>query len=202
MGCTEADVPGCAGGRDWSQVVWHSAAHVLGAALQARFGDDVLLCDGPPLKEDSNNGGFFYEMFINNNVRVDDSLHGDVAKLAKGIVKDKQRFRRLQVDKATARALFAGNRFKLGLIDSIPDDDVITVYRCGDFVDLCRGPHVPHTGLLKVWSRCRTRHHRFHSEMGGPACSAEALTPLLPVWSTVVCVSRCDCCCARDRALQ
>jgi threonyl-tRNA synthetase len=130
--------------------MWHSAAHVLGAALQAYFGDDVLLCDGPPQREDSSTGGFFYEMFIQGDVRLSDAFNPDLLRLARGLVKDKQRFQRLQVDRDAARALFAGNRFKLGLIDSIPAGDPITVYRCGDFLDLCRGPHVPHTGLLKV----------------------------------------------------
>ena len=46
--------------------------------------------------------------------------------------------------------MFASNPFKLAVIDAIPDGAPITLYRCGDFVDLCRGPHVPHTGLVKV----------------------------------------------------
>ncbi len=110
----------------------------------------MLLCDGPPLKEDSSAGGFFYEMFLTDDVRVTDALYSDVAAAAAAFAKGKHRFVRLEVTRASAAALFAGNRFKLGLIDSIPEGDPITVYRCGDFVDLCRGPHIPHTGFVKV----------------------------------------------------
>ena len=82
------------------------------------------------------------------NVRPDSQR--DLCGLCLGDRLTLLRFQRLTVDKPTARALFATNRFKLGLIDSIPEGDPITVYRCGEFIDLCRGPHVPHTGLLKV----------------------------------------------------
>ncbi|MDR3741932.1 MAG: hypothetical protein P4L40_23160 [Terracidiphilus sp.] len=42
------------------------------------------------------------------------------------------------------------SRFKLALIDSLGPDAILSLYRCGDFVDLCRGPHLPHTGIIKV----------------------------------------------------
>jgi threonyl-tRNA synthetase len=118
--------------------------------MQDHFGDVVLLCDGPPLREDSGGGGFFYEMCMADDTRITDSHFDAIMHAAKAVVKSRQRFYRLEVDRATARQFFSGNRFKLGLIDSIPDGDVISLYRCGNFIDLCRGPHVPHTGVIKV----------------------------------------------------
>ena len=49
-----------------------------------------------------------------------------------------------------ALGMFRENKFKIELIEGLPEDDTITLYRCGPFVDLCRGPHVPNTGMLKA----------------------------------------------------
>ena len=66
-----------------------------------------------------------------------------------------QNFERMSVSKEFALKMFEYNRFKKQIIESIPDGDEITLYRSGDFVDLCRGPHLQHTGKIKVCSmRC------------------------------------------------
>jgi Threonyl and Alanyl tRNA synthetase second additional domain len=123
----------------------------LGAALQEYFGDGAKLTDGPPLTEDtSGGGGFFYELYLSNRRKVTDADFEALTKIAKKLIKSKARFDSVVVDKATAAKVFAGNPFKLALLDIIPPHDPITLYRCGDFVDLCRGPHVPHTGIIKV----------------------------------------------------
>ena len=138
---------------DVVQVLWHSAAHILGAAVQEHFGNRAMLCDGPPLKEDSSGGGgYFYEMFLTDDARVTDADYDALVKAAKKLMKAKSRFDKLAVSKAFAKRVFATNPFKCALIDSIPEGDAITLYRCGEFVDLCRGPHVPHTGYIKVRS--------------------------------------------------
>jgi threonyl-tRNA synthetase len=134
-----------------SQVLWHSAAHVLGAALQEHFGGGAQMTDGPPLTEDaSGGGGFFYEFYLSDGRRITDADFEALTKISKKLIKSKARFDSVVVDKATAAKVFADNPFKLALLDVIPPHDPITLYRCGDFVDLCRGPHVPHTGIIKV----------------------------------------------------
>ena len=132
------------------QVMWHSAAHVLGAAVEAEFGAAAQLTDGPPLRESDGGGGFFYELHLADGRALTPAEFPAVLKRTKKIIKSKKRFNRLQVDRATAERMFAGNRFKLAMLRSIPDGEPLSVYRCGDFVDLCRGPHVPHTGVFKV----------------------------------------------------
>ena len=127
------------------EVFWHSSAHVLGQALEALHGDDVLLCDGPALEE----GGFFYEMWLAGDERVAEADYKGIEKLVKKFVKKRQSFQRLEVTREFARTMFADNRFKLEMLDRIPAGEAVTLYRCGDFVDLCRGPHLPHSGLLK-----------------------------------------------------
>jgi threonyl-tRNA synthetase len=69
----------------------------------------------------------------------------------KQIIKAKHAFERLELSKEQAMDLFSYNKFKTYLIDSkIPDGGHTSVYRIGDFIDLCTGPHVPHTGHIKV----------------------------------------------------
>lgn len=135
-------------------MLWHSAAHILGAALQEHFGDGTMLTDGPPLSEDAGGGGFFYELYLSNGRRLTDADFEALTRIAKKVAKGKSRFDKLQVSKAEAAAVFEDNPFKLALLDKIPASDPITLYRCGDFVDLCRGPHVPHTGIIKVCLPC------------------------------------------------
>lgn len=68
----------------------------------------------------------------------------------KQIVKEKQPFERLEMTKDELREMFAYNQFKLRIINEKIDTDKTTVYRCGSLIDLCRGPHVRHTGKIKA----------------------------------------------------
>ena len=65
-------------------------------------------------------------------------------------IKEKHAFERVQITKAEALDMFKENKFKLEMISAFPDEEVITCYRCGPMVDLCTGPHVPDTGVLKA----------------------------------------------------
>lgn len=72
------------------------------------------------------------------------------------IIKQKQKFERLVVTKEELLRLFEGNPFKEQIISSkVPDGSRSTVYRCGDLVDLCRGPHLPNTGRIKAFAATR-----------------------------------------------
>ena len=107
-----------------------------------KFQDQIELCDGPSLDE----GGFFYEMFLQGKLTISPSDFDELNRLIKTIIKQKQRFERLEVTREAAQEAFQDNSFKLKMLQSIPDDQSITLYRCGQFIDLCRGPHVEHTG--------------------------------------------------------
>jgi len=142
------------------QVFWHSSAHVLGEACERRY-EGCCLGYGPPLPE----GGFFYDMSLaeGKTLGPDDYKHvEDVAKIA---VKEKQPFERLELPKEVLlemfkvrflfRASFGAdeqyNKYKQHYIqDKVPDGTSSTVYRCGPLIDLCLGPHVPHTGRIKT----------------------------------------------------
>ena len=72
--------------------------------------------------------------------------------MIKKIVKAKHRFERLELSKEEALDLFSYNRFKTYLIETkVPDDGLTSAYRVGDFIDLCTGPHLPHTGHVRAF---------------------------------------------------
>ncbi|KAI0058375.1 threonyl-tRNA synthetase [Artomyces pyxidatus] len=125
------------------KVFWHSSAHVLGESAERHYG--CHLCLGPPTDD-----GFFYEMAIEDRpVSITD--YPALEKLAESAVKEKQKFERLVVPKETLLEMFSYNKYKKYLIETkVPDGTSTTVYRCGPMVDLCVGPHIPHTGKIKA----------------------------------------------------
>ncbi|KAI0826196.1 threonyl-tRNA synthetase [Irpex lacteus] len=124
------------------RVFWHSSAHVLGESAERHYG--CHLCVGPPTED-----GFFYEMAIDERP-VTNNDYPALEKLVDSVIKEKQKFERLVVPKETLLEMFAYNKYKRQLIESkIPDGTSTTVYRCGPMIDLCVGPHIPHTGKIK-----------------------------------------------------
>lgn len=129
------------------QVFWHSSAHMLGEACEHHY--HCHLCIGPPLQE----GGFYYEMAIPDAKTVSPSEFSRLESLVQKIQQEKQPFERLILSKEDLLKMFQDNPYKCHLIRSkIQDGDKSTVYRCGPLIDLCRGPHVPHTGYIKAFS--------------------------------------------------
>ncbi|KAF8065195.1 hypothetical protein FPV67DRAFT_1501757 [Lyophyllum atratum] len=126
------------------KVFWHSSAHVLGEAAERHYG--CLLCLGPPTDD-----GFFYEMGIQDRP-VSNTDYPALEKVAESAIKEKQKFERLVVSKEKLLEMFNYNSYKQYLIETkIPDGTSTTVYRCGPMIDLCVGPHIPHTGKIKAF---------------------------------------------------
>ncbi|KAJ7337348.1 hypothetical protein DFH08DRAFT_876556 [Mycena albidolilacea] len=125
------------------KVFWHSSAHVLGEAAERHYG--CHLCLGPPTDD-----GFFYEMGIQDRA-VSATDYPALEKVSESAVKEKQKFERLVVKKETLLEMFNYNKYKKYLIETkVPDGTSTTVYRCGPMIDLCVGPHIPHTGKIKA----------------------------------------------------
>ncbi len=127
-------------------VFWHSSAHVLGEGCECHFG--AHLCFGPPTED-----GFFYDMAIDEGKTVvSQADFKNIETACQKAIKDKQKFERLVMTKEELLEMFNYNKYKQELIKSkIPDGTSSTVYRCGPLIDLCRGPHVPHTGRIKTF---------------------------------------------------
>ncbi|XP_045651327.1 threonine--tRNA ligase 2, cytoplasmic [Ursus americanus] len=123
-------------------VYWHSSAHILGEAMELYYGGH--LCYGPPIEN-----GFYYDMFIGDRAVSSTELSA-LENICKTIVKEKQPFERLEVSKEVLLEMFKYNKFKCRILNEKVNTPTTTVYRCGPLIDLCKGPHVRHTGKIKT----------------------------------------------------
>ena len=121
----------------------HSAAHVLAQAVVEAF-PEAKPTIGPPIED-----RFYYDFAMPRAPR-EDELQAIEARM-RSIIKGRHAFAVREVTAEEARALFSDNPYKLELIEEIASDpdQRITVYQHDTFTDLCRGPHVPHTGYIK-----------------------------------------------------
>ena len=126
------------------QIKRHSLAHVLAKAVQNIFGKDkVLLTIGPAI-----DNGLYYDFDIDE--QITESMLPKIQKEMAQIIKKGEKFERGEVSREEALKLFANNPYKVELINELPEEAVISTYSLGeDFVDLCSGPHVEHTGKLQ-----------------------------------------------------
>ena len=118
----------------------HSAAHVMAAAV-CRLFDDVKLDIGP-----ATDDGFYYDFDLSHRLSPEDfpAIEKEMAR----IVKEDQPFERDDVSREVAVSVLKGQEYKQKRLADIPDDAQISLYRCGSFTDLCRGPHVERTSLI------------------------------------------------------
>ncbi|HEX6989655.1 MAG TPA: TGS domain-containing protein, partial [Bacillota bacterium] len=122
----------------------HTAAHVLAQAVK-RLYPEARLAIGPPIED-----GFYYDIDLDRSLGPED-LAAVEAEM-KRIVAEDQPLERFELPRDEALRLMEerGEPFKIELIHDLPGDEVISFYRQGEFVDLCRGPHAPSTGRLKA----------------------------------------------------
>lgn len=131
-------------------IYWHSSAHLMADAVKQLF-PDVKVTIGPAIEE-----GFYYD-FDREASFTDEELIQIEDKM-KALAKKKHKYERREVSKAEAVKIFTemDETYKLELLEAIPEDEVISIYQSGDFVDLCRGPHIKHTGKIKAIKLLKT----------------------------------------------
>jgi threonyl-tRNA synthetase len=122
-------------------VLRHSAAHVLATAVRSLW-PGTGIGFGPPIAD-----GFYYDFDVEQPFTPED-LERIEARMAEVIGED-DAFERREVERAEAETLFSDDPYKLERLEEIGEDDIISVYRDGSFVDLCRGPHMPSTGRVR-----------------------------------------------------
>ncbi|MEJ6777105.1 MAG: threonine--tRNA ligase [Crocinitomicaceae bacterium] len=124
--------------------MWHSSAHLMAEALEFHF-PGIKLAIGPPIKN-----GFYYDVDFMDHTITEADLE-KVEQKMKELAKQKNAFVRKDISKIEAIEFFKtkDDEYKLELLDGL-DDGTITFYTQGDFTDLCRGPHIPHTGFIKA----------------------------------------------------
>jgi threonyl-tRNA synthetase len=144
---------------DAKTVFLHSSAHILGAALEATFGSYLTI--GPALQH-----GFYYDSYMGQTTVSEEDLK-KIDEKAGDITKKKFPFQRLVLSKEQALQMFQSNPFKVSLISNkIPKGGKTTVYKCGPLVDLCMGPHLPHTGRVKAFAATRSSSTNWLGQVG------------------------------------
>ncbi len=124
--------------------MWHSSAHLMAEALEALY-PGIKLGIGPPIEN-----GFYYDIDFDGVDFDADNLEAIENKMLE-LARQKNEYTRKEISKADAITYYTekGDEYKLELIDGLEDGD-ITFYTQGNFTDLCRGPHIPHTGYIKA----------------------------------------------------
>ncbi len=126
------------------EIYWHSTAHLMAQAVKQLF-PAVKVTIGPAIEQ-----GFYYD-FDRDAPFTEDEL-AQIEERMRALSKDKLAYSRKELSKAEALQIFAAmnETYKLEILGEIPDTDVISTYQQGDFLDLCRGPHILNTGKIKA----------------------------------------------------
>jgi threonyl-tRNA synthetase len=129
---------------DGRNTFWHSSAHLLAEAVEATF-PGVKFWVGPAVDR-----GFYYDMDLGDKTISETDLSALEKKMDE-LARKNSVFIRKEISKSDAVSYFfeKGDEYKLDLLKGLHDGE-ITFYSQGDFTDLCRGPHIPHTGLIKA----------------------------------------------------
>lgn len=128
------------------ELIRHSTAHLMAHAVKEIYGDEVQVTIGPAIKD-----GFYYDFysetkkFVPEDFEVIEKKMAELAKADLPIVREE-----ISSDKAIEMFREMGEDYKVELIEDL-GEETVSLYRQGSFVDLCRGPHIPRTGMLKAY---------------------------------------------------
>ena len=125
------------------ELLRHSAAHVMAAAV-GRLYPGAQMDIGPATDE-----GFYYDFDLPHRLTPEDfpAIEAEMIR----IVREDLPLERIEVSRDEAARLLAGQRYKLERLADIPAGETISLYRCGGFTDLCRGPHLARTGEIGLF---------------------------------------------------
>ena len=127
------------------EIFWHTSSHVMAAAIQALW-PDTKFAIGPAIAD-----GFYYDMELDHRFVPED--FEKIEKKMLEIAKADHKMERIEISRAEALKMFEemGQDYKIELINDLPEDELITLYKMGDaFIDLCRGPHLESTKKIKA----------------------------------------------------
>ena len=122
----------------------HSCAHLLAHAIKHLY-PEAKFWVGPAIET-----GFYYDIDMGDKVVTEEDLP-TIEREMKKIAKSDKRITRLELSKEEAIEAFKENPYKIELIENIPDGETISAYKQDDFIDLCRGPHMPTTKSMKYF---------------------------------------------------
>lgn len=146
---------------DWSskeerEKFWHSSSHLMAAAIIRLF-PEAKTTIGPPIDE-----GFYYDFDIEKPFTPEDlaKIEEEMKKLSK----KNDKFERKEISRADALKLFKDNPYKTELIKDLPETEKISIYKTGDFADLCRGPHIDYTARIKAFKLLKVSGAYWHAD--------------------------------------
>ncbi|CAM3569354.1 threonine--tRNA ligase [Erysipelothrix urinaevulpis] len=123
-------------------VLNHSTAHLLAHAV-SRLYPDAKFWVGPVIED-----GFYYDIDLGDKVLKEEDLE-KIESMMRKISKENKRISREELTKEEALDMFSDDPYKLDIINRLADDETISAYRQAEWVDLCRGPHVASTKVMK-----------------------------------------------------
>ncbi|MBE0068879.1 threonine--tRNA ligase [Thermoanaerobacterium thermosaccharolyticum] len=128
---------------DGKKIYWHTSSHIMAQAIK-RLYKDVKLTIGPAI-----DNGFYYDFDVDEPFTVDD--FSKIEEEMNKIIKEDLKLERFVLPREEAIKFMdeKGEPYKVELIKDLPEDAVISFYRQGEFTDLCAGPHLPSTGMVK-----------------------------------------------------
>ena len=128
---------------DGKKAYWHTTSHIMAQAIK-RLYKDVKLAIGPAI-----DGGFYYD--FDTDYRFSESDFEKIEEEMKKIIKEDLEITRFELPRNEAIKLMkdAGEDYKVELIEDLPEDEVLSFYKQGEYVDLCAGPHLMSTGKVK-----------------------------------------------------
>ncbi len=146
------------GNTEGREVYWHSTTHLMAQATKELF-PEAQLTIGPPIEE-----GFYYDFDKPEPFTAEDleRIEGRMVELSRADMP----IRRKELPREDARAIFTdlGESYKVEMIDDLAADEVISVYEQGEFIDLCRGPHIPSTGKIKAFKLLNVAASYWHGD--------------------------------------
>ena len=127
-------------------IIRHDTAHVLARAVKELYGSKVQVTIGPSTKD-----GFYYDFDYSNTFSLDDLEK--IENRMRQIIDYNEKFERQVISKEEAIRYFTkiGEHYKADIVNSISDSEPLSIYKHGDFIDLCRGPHGPDTSFIKAF---------------------------------------------------
>ncbi|MDD3244955.1 MAG: threonine--tRNA ligase [Candidatus ainarchaeum sp.] len=130
--------------KEGKDIFWHSSSHIMALAIKRIF-PDVKFAIGPSIEE-----GFYYDVDINRSFTEEELLK--IEEEVHKIIKEDLKFERFEIDYNQALEVFKDQPYKIELINEIKDKgEKLSYYKVGEFIDLCRGPHVESTGKIKTF---------------------------------------------------
>ena len=133
--------------KEGKEIFWHTSSHVMALAIK-RLWPETKFAIGPSI-----DAGFYYDLDLDHRLTPEDLEH--IKKEMKKIVKEGLPMEKRIVSKQEAMDFFKDQPYKIDLIEHLPEDETISIYKLGDFEDLCRGPHmadVKKIGAIKLLS--------------------------------------------------